>query len=576
MESRRPSPSRPENLLYGVADRPPTLTCALLALQHLSILLLSTVYLLFALTAAGVGPEETTQAIRVAFAVIGIGTLLLCQAGSHFGSGYLIPWAFSGIYVGATVAAARRGGMPLVLGMTLFAGLVEMVLSRVIGRFRSFFPTEISGLCVVLVGLSLGVLGAKSLFGVVQGSAAPAPGAPFLLGCGALSVMVGVHVWGGPRIRQYSPIIGIVVAYLVALPAGLVDTQALAAVAEAPLVALPEVSPRLPSFDLGLAIPFFAVALACCLRVMGDVAVSQKVNDRNWVRPDPRTMSGGALADGAATILAASAGCVGGTSSASSVGLATGTGVTARVVGLWIGGLLILLSALPATALFYLSIPGPVLGAAILFSGSFVLVNGLQIVMSRALDARKTLVIGLSLTTALSRSVLPEFYAGLPPSLQPYFVSDLAMGLIAALALNAVFRIGVRSREAVLLPPDAGAIDAIRDFLEMHGSRWGARRDVLQRAIFGACQSVEAVIDHCSVTGGIAVEAAFDEYNLDIRLSYAGDLLVLGEEVPSHDEIVSAPDGLLRLAGYLVRGNADRVQATARDGQSVLVLHFDH
>lgn len=574
MDSRLPT--RPENLLYGVEDRPPALTCALLALQHVSTLLLNTVYLLFALTTAGIGPEQTMQGIRVGFAVIGIGTLLLCQARTHFGSGYLIPWTFSGIHIGATLAAARLGGMPLVLGMTLFAGVVEIALSRIIGRLRSFFPAEISGLCVVLVGLSLGVLGTKLLLGVADGSAATVPAAEVALGGGALAMMVGTHVWGGTYLRRYSPIMGIVCTYLVGLAAGLIDSHALAAIAAAPLVALPEWSLHVPRFDPALAVPFFAVALACCLRVMGDVAVSQKVNDRNWVRPEPRTMSAGALADGAATILAAGAGCMGGTSNASSVGLATATGVTARVVGLWIGGLLITLSALPAAALFYLSIPRPVLGAAIVFAASFVLVNGLQIVMSRALDARKTLVIGLALTIALSRNVMPEFYAGLPTALQPYFVSDLAMGLIAALFLNALFRIGVRSRETVLLPPDAAAIDTIRAFLEMQGSRWGARRDVLQRAIFGACQSVEAIIEHCGVTGPITVEAMFDEYNLDIRLTYDGELLSLGAEAPSHDEIVSAPDGLLRLAGYLVRGNADRVQAAVRGGHSVLVLHFDH
>jgi NCS2 family nucleobase:cation symporter-2 len=568
--------SRPENLLYGVEDRPPPLTCALMALQHVSTLLLNTVYLLFVLTAAGLGPDETMNGIRLGFAVIGIGTLLLCQAGAQFGSGYLIPWTFSGLYIGVTLAAARQGGMPLVVGMTMFAGLVEIVLSRVIGRLRSFFPAEISGLCVVLVGLSLGVLGMKLLLGVTEGATATEPPAEVLLGGGALAVMAAVHVWGGSYLRRYSPIIGIVSAYLVGLAAGLINERALAAVAEAPLVALPQWSPQVPRFDPGLAVPFIAVAVASCLRVMGDVVVSQKVNDRNWLRPEPRTMSAGALADGAATILSAGAGCMGGTSNASSVGMATATGVTARVVGLWVGGLLIVLSALPVAALVYLSIPRPVLGAAVVFAASFVMVNGLQIVMSRALDARKTLVIGLSLTIALSRNVLPDFYAGLPAGLHSYFASDLAMGLIAALTLNALFRIGVRSRETVTLPPDAGAIDAARDFLEAQGARWGARRDVLQRALFGTCQSVEAIIEHCEVTGPIAVEAMFDEYSLDIRLTYEGELLRLAAEAPSHDELVSAPDGLLRLAGYLVRGNADRVQAAVRDGRSMLMLHFDH
>jgi xanthine permease XanP len=45
---------------------------------------------------------------------------------------------------------------------------------------------------------------------------------------------------------------------------------------------------------------------------------------------------------------------------------------------------------------------------------------------------------------------------------------------------------------------------------------------------------------------------------------------------PTDDEIRDTEDGLRRLAGYLVRQNADRARASRRDDRSVLEFHFQH
>ena len=43
--------------------------------------------------------------------------------------------------------------------------------------------------------------------------------------------------------------------------------------------------------------------------------------------------------------------------------------------------------------------------------------------------------------------------------------------------------------------------------------------------------------------GGVEVEASFDEFNLDVRIRYAGTPLTIPERRPTPQEIVASEDG---------------------------------
>ena len=84
---------------------------------------------------------------------------------------------------------------------------------------------------------------------------------------------------------------------------------------------------------------------------MGAVTSYQKLNDAAWVRPNMRSVSGGVLADGLATVGAGLFGSIGMNPSASSLGLTTATGVSSRRVALAIGGIFAVLAFLPKVAM---------------------------------------------------------------------------------------------------------------------------------------------------------------------------------------------------------------------------------
>jgi xanthine permease XanP len=113
-------------------------------------------------------------------------------------------------------------------------------------------------------------------------------------------------------------------------------------------------------------------------------------------------------------------------------------------------------------------------------------------------------------------------------------------------------------------------------FIERAGGGWGARRDVITRVEWAVQQALDALVQHGRIVGPIELLISYDEFDIDARIAYAGTMLELPERPPTHDELLDGEDGLRRMAGFLVRGQADRVHSTTENGRSVLHLHFKH
>jgi NCS2 family nucleobase:cation symporter-2 len=309
---------------------------------------------------------------------------------------------------------------------------------------------------------------------------------------------------------------------------------------------------------------------------MGDVTTCQKINDAEWTRPNMRSISGGTLANGLSTATAGLLGTIGVNTLTSSVGLSGATGVTSRRIAYVIGGVFLILAFLPKAAALLAIMPRPVLGATLVFSACFVLINGLQIVTSRMLDPRRTFVIGLAFTLGLAVDLYPASFAALPAVVKPFAGSFLVLGTVSALLLNAVFRLGVRRTQTLVVHPADLDTKKIADFMETQGAAWGARRDVIDRASFNLAQSVETIVEGCDPEGPLEIQASFDEFSLDLRVSYAGAALELPDRRPTNEEIMASDEGQRKLAGFMLRRHADRVQSTHRAGRSTILFHFDH
>jgi len=564
---------KPVALVYGSADRPPLAITALVGLQHAGVNAIFLLIPLLVCREGGLSPGQIVDVLSVAMLLQAAATAVQAYPVGPIGAGLFCPAIYTAAYLGPSLAALKLGGLSLVFGMTVFAGVLQCALARLLPYLRALFPPEVAGLIIVLIGFTNGTIGVRYLLGV---GARGVVGTDLAIGFVALGVMVALNVWTKGPPRVFCGMIGLALGYTTAAALGRVGADDLQALAGAPLLHLPRIAHVGWSFDAALSITFAVAALSTTTKAMGIVTSYQRLNDASWTRPDMRSVSGGVLADGLGTTVAGLIGSTGMNPSASSLGLATATGVTSRPVAWAVAAVFAVLAFLPKAAMLLAIMPRTVIGAALVFTAAFVLVNGIEVVTSRILDARRALMIGLSLTAAISVDIFPSFYAGLPPALRPFFVSSLAAGTLVALGLNAIFRLGVRQTRRLQVDPAQIDTDAVHEFLQAQGATWGARRDVIERAGFNLAQSIETVVEGGVPDGPLDVEASFDEFNLDVRISYMGAPLEFPLTRPTNEEILMSEDGHRKLAGYLLRRQADRVQATHRAGRSTILFHFDH
>ena len=122
--------TKPSDLVYGVDDVPPFPRLVALGFQYAILLGVYLIIVVLVARAAKVPPEVTTDLVSLGLIAAAIGTAAQAWNGRFFGSGFLAPPVYSAIYFGPAILAAKSGGLPAVAGMTIFAALVEIGLSR--------------------------------------------------------------------------------------------------------------------------------------------------------------------------------------------------------------------------------------------------------------------------------------------------------------------------------------------------------------------------------------------------------------------------------------------------------------
>ena len=563
---------KPPSIIYGVNDFPPISITISNAVQQVAIIAINLVYPIVIFRVANASTSMSSDLMAVGMLVLAFGTFLQVLRLGPVGSGYMCPSTFTATYFAPSLLAARAGGLPLVFGMTIFAGLFEAVLAPVINRLRGIFPPEISGLVIFMIGWSAGIAGLRVVLGP---GAASVEAGEWQIAALTLATMVICNVWGRGIVRMTSALIGLVVGYIVAGITGVLDHARFSPVLDASWFDLPQFHVSW-SFDPALIAPFAIASLAAAMKAAGTITICQRSNDANWVRPDLRSVTRGVLADGVGTAVAGLAGAAGTNTSTPCVGVAVASGVTSRVVAIAVGGIFLLLGFCPKITSMLAIMPRSIIVPALLFTITFIMINGVQIMTSRLLDTRRTLVLGFAIVAGGAVEVFPSIAASAPSLWSPVVGSSLVLSTVVALVLNSVFRIGVAQTATLQVERDNIDPEGIEIFFQRQSATWGARPDIAQKATFGVIQLVEAVADTCWDRGPLLLTARFDEFNLDVSVSYQGSLIEFPARRPTIDQIRDDEEGARLLAGYVLRQNADRIRSEHKNGQSVVHFHFDH
>ena len=436
---------------YSVNQVPPAGHLILLSIQHGLVMAVSLAFpILFAAQING-SAEFTAGFIAISMLVAGIGSIIQSVGLPFIGSGYLCPSLCGPTYFSLSLTAAWAGGLPLMRGMIIIAGLIEMAIAPVIHKLKKIFPPFIVGLVMALVGISVIKPAVSSFFGLsVQGDAIRSP--DILIGTFSLMVMVLANLWGKGFVRIYCLLIGMLAGWILALILVPEYWHNLVAVKNSPIFALPSIGRAFwrITFDLDLMIPFVIIAMSGSLKSFGNLLAAQKISEPTLTEPNYDPIKKGLLADGFSTALAGLLGGMAVDTSSSNIGLAGATNVVSRWISVGVGVIFVVLAFFPKFITVLTMIPKPVLGAAILFAGCFLLCMGLLEMFSEGWNQRKTFVVGISLFFGLSTAFLPSLYARAPHFIQSFFTTPLPTTTILAVILNQIFDLDIVFRNLKL------------------------------------------------------------------------------------------------------------------------------
>lgn len=439
-----PNEATPQvDLIYKIEDKPSFKDAVFAAFQHLLAIFVAIITPpLIIAGALNLDLETTSFLVSMALFASGVSTFIQCRRVGPLGAGLLCVQGTSFSFIGPIISAGLAGGLPLIFGCTIAAAPVEMIVSRTFRYLKQIITPLVSGIVVLLIGLSLIKVGIISCGG---GNAAMSDGTFGNwqnLSIAAL-VLVGVLFFNKSKnkyIRMSSIVLGLLVGYVLAYILGRVDLSGMETTKIA-LLNIPVPFKYGLSLNLSSFIAIGLIYLITAIEATGDITANSMISGE-LVEGDKyiKRVSGGVLADGFNSLLAGVFNSFPNSIFAQNNGLIQLTGVASRRVGYYISAMLIVLGLFPGIGLIFSLMPDPVLGGATLLMFGTVAAAGIRIIAAQDIDRKATMILAISLSLGLGVELMPDILRNISLDLRGIFSSGITTGGLAAIISNMLIR----------------------------------------------------------------------------------------------------------------------------------------
>ena len=222
-------PIKQTDLIYGIEDRPPFKDALFAAVQHLLAIFVAIITPpLIIASALKLDLETTGFLVSMALFASGISTFIQCRRFGPIGAGLLCIQGTSFSFIGPIITAGLMGGLPLIFGSCMAAAPVEMIISRTFKYMRNIITPLVSGIVVLLIGLSLIKVGIVSCGGGYGAMDDGTFGSIKHIGVAA-AVLLSVLFFNRCKnkyLRMSSIVLGLCVGYALSFALGMVDMSA--------------------------------------------------------------------------------------------------------------------------------------------------------------------------------------------------------------------------------------------------------------------------------------------------------------------------------------------------------------
>jgi NCS2 family nucleobase:cation symporter-2/xanthine permease XanP len=431
-ESSRPA-DRAGVLLYGPEDRLPLGTALLVSCQQVAAMVVGVVTPALILShALNLAAGDTAYFVSMALLAAGLGTFLQTSRFGIVGSGLLSVTGTSFAFLQPLIAAGNAGGLPLMFGMSLACAPTLLLFAPFLPALRRVFTPLVSGIVVLLIGLSIIPEAMPGIVSPVAPDAAVWAGGA--VACLVIAVVLVAQTVGGPRARLASILWGVLAGYVVCALFGWLHRPP---ASNASWITLPHPFRYGLSFQWKFALPFAFIYLASLLEALGDMTATSQLSGLETTGPAySARIRGGVLSDSITCLVSGVIGSFPSTTYAQNNGVIQITGVASRHIGKWMAAILVLLGLFPAVARWVTAMPPPVLGGMAILLFGLVSVAGLRLILLGGLSHRDGLIVAVSVGVGLGAASQPAWVHTLHPLLQTFLESSVSAGGLTALVLN--------------------------------------------------------------------------------------------------------------------------------------------
>ncbi|MGX2947926.1 nucleobase:cation symporter-2 family protein [Frederiksenia canicola] len=423
-----------QKLLYPVDSKPPFGLTLLLAAQHLLAALGGIIAVPLVLgNVLQLPTPDTIVLVNAALLVSGIVTIIQCQGIGPIGLRLPSVMGTSFTFVAAALAIGfSEYGVAGILGSSLVGSLVMIIGSFFMPYVRKLFPPVVTGVVVMMIGLSLIPVAVDWFAGGQKGDPNYADPANLAMATFVLVLVVALVQWGKGIFSAAAIVIGILVGYVVALALGWINFDN---VKNAEIFAVPQ------PLHFGLAFPISGIigmSIAYLVTIVESSGNFLALGNATQTEITGKHLRGGVLCDGLGSALAAIMSTTPFSSFSQNIGVISLTGVASRYVVTIMGVLLVLAGVFPVFGALIVSIPMPVLGGAGLMMFAMIIAAGIQMLDKVERSKRNGLIIAISIGCGLAVTTRPELLDKLPSFFKEIFGSGITVGSLLALILNLV------------------------------------------------------------------------------------------------------------------------------------------
>ncbi|MGL5957056.1 MAG: nucleobase:cation symporter-2 family protein [Phocaeicola sp.] len=431
--------SQKADLIYGVDEKPSFKDAMFAAMQHLLAIFVAIITPpLIIAGALKLDVETTGFLVSMALLASGVSTFIQCRGIGPVGVRLLCIQGTSFSFIGPIIAIGQLGGLPLVFGACITAAPLEIVMSKAFRYLSTIITPLVSGIVVLLIGLSLIKVGIVSCGGGYEAMEKGTFGNFEYLSISAtvlLSVLF-LNRCKNRYLRMSSIVLGICMGYILSYFLGMIDFSLPDSTSTA--------SFRIPlplsyGFDWNLSafISIGLVYLITAIEAIGDVTANSMISGKTITGEKyVKRVSRGILADGVNSMLAGIFNSFPNSIFAQNNGIIQLTGVASRYVGYYIAAMLVLLGIFPVVGIIFSLMPAPVLGGATLLMFGTVAAAGIRIIASQEIGRKATLVLATSVSLGLGVELMPEILNLMPDSIKGVFSSGITTGGLAAILAN--------------------------------------------------------------------------------------------------------------------------------------------